>query len=114
MDIFVALVDPIRRTFLELTAGVEELSATTIYEHFPVSPQAVSQRLKVLRKTLKIHADFTLFTIMNKLQKALHYERYIITPECNPLYKRANSTRITEEPISSWKHPCHCPINAVS
>ena len=51
MDMFVALADPTRRSILELLAGSGELSATAIYEHFPaVSPQAVSQHLKVLRE----------------------------------------------------------------
>ena len=47
---FVALADPTRRTILELLAASGELSATALYEHFPVSPQAVSQHLKVLRE----------------------------------------------------------------
>ncbi len=50
MDMFVALADPTRRTILELLASSGELSATALYEHFPVSPQAVSQHLKVLRE----------------------------------------------------------------
>lgn len=50
MDMFVALADPTRRTILEILANSGELSATAIYEHFPVSPQAVSQHLKVLRE----------------------------------------------------------------
>jgi len=50
MDMFGALADPTRRTILELLATSGELSATALYEHFPVSPQAVSQHLKVLRE----------------------------------------------------------------
>ena len=50
MDMFVALADPTRRTILELLANSGELPATAIYENFPVSPQAVSQHLKVLRE----------------------------------------------------------------
>src|SRR5881227_3699483 len=50
MDMYVALADPTRRHILELLAKRGELSATTIYEQFPVSPQAVSQHLKVLRE----------------------------------------------------------------
>ncbi len=50
MDMFVALADPTRRNILELLASSGELAATTIYERFPVSPQAVSQHLKVLRE----------------------------------------------------------------
>ena len=47
---FVALADPTRRNILELLANSGELSASAIYENFPVSPQAVSQHLKVLRE----------------------------------------------------------------
>src|SRR6266700_542258 len=51
MDMFVAIADPTRRNILELLANRGELSATAIYEQFPVSPQAISQHLKVLRET---------------------------------------------------------------
>ena len=47
---FVALADPTRRNILELLAASGELSATALYEHFSISPQAVSQHLKVLRE----------------------------------------------------------------
>src|SRR5258708_4486457 len=50
MDMFVALSDPTRRAILEILAGRGELTATDIYEHFSVSPQAISQHLKVLRE----------------------------------------------------------------
>ena len=50
MDMFVALADPTRRNILEILASRGELPATAIYEQFPVSPQAVSQHLKVLRE----------------------------------------------------------------
>jgi len=50
MDMFVALSDPTRRAILEILASSGELSATAIYERFPVSPQAISQHLKVLRE----------------------------------------------------------------
>src|SRR2546421_11976291 len=50
MDMFEALADPTRRTILEILATNGELTATALYEHFPVSPQAVSQHLKVLRE----------------------------------------------------------------
>ena len=50
MDMFVALADPIRRHILELLATNGELAATAIYEQFTVSPQAISQHLKVLRE----------------------------------------------------------------
>jgi DNA-binding transcriptional ArsR family regulator len=50
MDMFVALADPTRRTILELLASRGELAATAIYEQFSVSPQAISQHLKILRE----------------------------------------------------------------
>lgn len=50
MDMFVALSDPTRRAILQLLASRGELSATGIYAQFPVSPQAISQHLKVLRE----------------------------------------------------------------
>jgi DNA-binding transcriptional ArsR family regulator len=50
MDMFVALSDPTRRAILELLASSGELTASAIYEHFSVSPQAISQHLKALRE----------------------------------------------------------------
>ena len=57
MDMFGALADPTRRTILELLASHGELSATALYEHFPLSPQAVSQHLKVLREAHLVQMD---------------------------------------------------------
>ena len=54
---FVALADPTRRNILELLATRGELSATAIYEQFPVSPQAVSQHLKVLREARLVEME---------------------------------------------------------
>src|SRR6266700_8406770 len=50
MDMFVALSDATRRAILEILASSGELSATAIYEHFSVSPQAISQHLKALHE----------------------------------------------------------------
>jgi DNA-binding transcriptional ArsR family regulator len=50
MDVFNALADPTRRKIIELLAKRGQLSATQIYENFPVSPPAISQHLKVLRE----------------------------------------------------------------
>lgn len=50
MDMFEALADPTRRSILELLASRGELAATAIYEQFPISPQAISQHLKILRE----------------------------------------------------------------
>jgi DNA-binding transcriptional ArsR family regulator len=57
MDMFVALADPTRRNILEILANRGELSATAIYEQFPVSPQAVSQHLKVLREAKLVEME---------------------------------------------------------
>jgi len=50
MDIFSALAEPTRRTILEMLARNGPLSATEIYDQFPVSPPAISQHLKILRE----------------------------------------------------------------
>ncbi|HEY7415757.1 MAG TPA: metalloregulator ArsR/SmtB family transcription factor [Ktedonobacteraceae bacterium] len=67
MDMFVALSDPTRRTILEILASRGELIATDIYEHFSVSPQAISQHLKVLREAklvvMEKHAQKHLYRI---------------------------------------------------
>jgi DNA-binding transcriptional ArsR family regulator len=50
MDKFTALADPTRRNIIEMLASHGQLSATEIYDKFSVSPQAISQHLKVLRE----------------------------------------------------------------
>lgn len=57
MDKFLALADPTRRKIIEILARDGELSATEIYDHFPVSPQAVSQHLSVLRKAKLVQVE---------------------------------------------------------
>ncbi len=49
-QLFDALADPTRRGILELLASKGQLSATDICDNFEVSPPAISQHLKVLRK----------------------------------------------------------------
>ncbi len=67
MDLFVALSDPTRRAILEILATHGELSATDIYEQFSVSPQAISQHLKVLREAhlvvMEKHAQKHLYSL---------------------------------------------------
>jgi DNA-binding transcriptional ArsR family regulator len=67
MDMFVALADPTRRNILEMLAGSGALPATAIYEHFSISPQAVSQHLKVLREAhlvvMEKHAQQRLYRL---------------------------------------------------
>lgn len=50
MDAFTALADPTRRSIIEMVARRGELTATDISDRFNVSPPAISQHLKVLRK----------------------------------------------------------------
>lgn len=67
MDIFNALSDPTRRKILELLASQGRLSASEIYQNFPVSPPAISQHLKVLRQTglvkMQKHAQQRIYQI---------------------------------------------------
>ena len=51
MDAFYALAEPRRRKILEILAANGQLSATQIYKKFKISPQAVSQHLKILLET---------------------------------------------------------------
>ena len=67
MDMFVALSDPTRRAILEILAIRGELSATEIYEQFSISPQAISQHLKILREAhlvvMEKHAQKHLYSL---------------------------------------------------
>ncbi len=51
MDLFYALAEPRRRTVIELLASRGAMPATEICAAFDVSPQAISQHLKVLRES---------------------------------------------------------------
>ncbi|MEO8972777.1 MAG: metalloregulator ArsR/SmtB family transcription factor [Ktedonobacteraceae bacterium] len=79
MDMFVALADPTRRNILEILASNGELSATAIYERFPVSPQAVSQHLKVLREAqlveMEKRAQKHIYRL--NLQKLAQFEQWV-------------------------------------
>lgn len=50
MDAFHALAEPRRRRVVEILARRGELSASEISDEFDVTPQAISQHLKVLRE----------------------------------------------------------------
>lgn len=50
MDTFTAISDPNRRHIVELLAEHGSLTATDICGYFTISPQAISQHLKVLRE----------------------------------------------------------------
>jgi DNA-binding transcriptional ArsR family regulator len=56
-DIFSALADPTRRNILEMLASNDEFTASEIYEQFQVSPQAISQHLKILREANLVHVE---------------------------------------------------------
>lgn len=57
MDKYTALADPTRRKIIELLARTGQLSATEISDQFPVSPQAISQHLKVLREAKLVQVE---------------------------------------------------------
>lgn len=57
MDVFEALGAPTRREIIEMLASKGRLSATDIYEHFDVSPPAISQHLKVLREAKLVRVE---------------------------------------------------------
>jgi DNA-binding transcriptional ArsR family regulator len=57
MDKFSALADPTRRKILEILARDGQLPATEISEQFSVSPQAISQHLKVLRQAKLVQVE---------------------------------------------------------
>jgi DNA-binding transcriptional ArsR family regulator len=56
-DIFSALADPTRRSILEMLAGNDEFPASEIHDKFQVSPQAISQHLKILRESNLVHVE---------------------------------------------------------
>lgn len=57
MDKFTALADPTRRSILEMLAKQGEMSATEISDAFSVTPQAISQHLKVLREAELVQVE---------------------------------------------------------
>ena len=57
IDIFSALADPTRRSILEMLAGNDEFPASEIHDKFQVSPQAISQHLKILREANLVHVE---------------------------------------------------------
>lgn len=57
MDPFQALAEPHRRRVVELLAHRGRLSASEICREFNVTPQAISQHLKVLREASVIHME---------------------------------------------------------
>ena len=66
MDTFTALAEPTRRSILEMLATNGHLSATDIYKHFPSSPPAISQHLKVLKNA-------NLVRVEKRAQKRIYY-----------------------------------------
>lgn len=67
MDVFYALAEPKRREIIELVANKGKLSATEISHNFRITPQAVSQHLKVLRQAnlllMEKHAQRRMYKI---------------------------------------------------
>ncbi|KKX57118.1 MULTISPECIES: ArsR/SmtB family transcription factor [Brevibacillus] len=56
-DLFSALADPTRRSILEMLADNDGVPASAIHDQFQISPQAVSQHLKVLREANLVHVE---------------------------------------------------------
>lgn len=48
MDVFYALAEPTRRRIIEILAINGRLTATEICKNFKITPQAISQHLKIL------------------------------------------------------------------
>ncbi len=57
MDAFYALAEPRRRKVVEILAHRGQLSATQISDEFDVTPQAISQHLRVLREANVIEME---------------------------------------------------------
>ena len=57
MDAFLALAEPRRRRIVEILAHRGRLNASQICEQFEVTPQAISQHLKVLREANVIRME---------------------------------------------------------
>ncbi|MDG6901951.1 MAG: winged helix-turn-helix transcriptional regulator [Nitrososphaerota archaeon] len=57
MDAFYALAEPRRRKVVEILAHRGRLSATQISDEFDVTPQAISQHLRVLREANVIQME---------------------------------------------------------
>jgi DNA-binding transcriptional ArsR family regulator len=56
-QLFYALAEPTRRNIVEMLATNGQLSATEICNNFTVSPQAISQHLKVLREAELVRVE---------------------------------------------------------
>jgi DNA-binding transcriptional ArsR family regulator len=95
MDTFAALAEPTRRNILEMLAEKGELSASDIYGKFRVSPQAISQHLKILREThlvlVEKRAQQRIYTINPKPMK--DFEEWIrkFTEMKNEQYDRLDA-----------------------
>ncbi|MGD0258002.1 MAG: metalloregulator ArsR/SmtB family transcription factor [Thermoplasmata archaeon] len=57
MDTFSVLAEPRRRRVVEILAHRGQLSASQICEEFDVTPQAISQHLRVLREAKVIRME---------------------------------------------------------
>jgi DNA-binding transcriptional ArsR family regulator len=57
MDTFAVLAEPRRRRVVEILAHRGKLSATQICDEFDVTPQAISQHLRVLREANVIRME---------------------------------------------------------
>ena len=100
MSIFAALADPTRRSIVELLARSGQLSASDIGHHFPISPPAVSQHLKVLREAqlvqVETRAQQRIYTLnpagMDELEGWLNRTRRFWSIRLDALEKQLKST----------------------
>ncbi|MED3572686.1 metalloregulator ArsR/SmtB family transcription factor [Cytobacillus praedii] len=56
-DIFSALADPTRRKIVEMLADNDGSPVSDIHNQFQVSPQAISQHLKILREANLVQVE---------------------------------------------------------
>jgi len=54
---FTALADPTRRRIVEMLARLGRLPVSKIRMHFPISPPAISQHLKVLKQAKLVRVE---------------------------------------------------------
>jgi|SRR5690348_6409374 len=57
MDVFYALAEPRRRRIIEILAQNGKLTATEICDNFRITPQAISQHLKILLDAKILHVE---------------------------------------------------------
>lgn len=85
MDAFYALAEPRRRRVVEILAHRGQLNATQICHEFDITPQAISQHLRVLREANVI-----------QMEKRAQQRLYTFNPQSTNQIERwvANMTKL--------------------